>query len=316
MNLKHDINNIPQLLPPRSFVNQFNDPKDYIPAPGLWPAVQTAIHLGLPLLVTGEPGTGKTELAWHIAWYYGLGKPEVFNAQTTSSVTDLFYRYNALAHFQYVQTQKGSILTPNDIFDKFIELQALGRAIANDKTQVVLIDEIDKAPRDLPNNILGALENLSFKIPETGDTKKFSYEAKSQNHPIIIMTSNSEKDLPDPFLRRVVYFNIEFPNERLLADMLSKKLDGLKGRNLDAIIKHFNDIRNGRPGMELNKKPATAELLHWASLLVKLNFDINALGNSEILTTESKKILAASYSVLAKSNKDLKKLRDALGVFE
>ena len=144
---------------------RLNDPSLYMPPPGLVSAVNVALNLRLPLLVTGEPGTGKTDLARHIAFFFGLGDPLVFNAQTSSAAKDLFYRYDALGHFQYTQTQK-NLLSPDELEEKFIQYEALGQAIRHNRRAVVLIDEIDKAPRDLPNDVLAALENLSFKVPE------------------------------------------------------------------------------------------------------------------------------------------------------
>ncbi len=144
---------------------KINDPSLYVPSDDLVNAVNVALALAQPLLLTGEPGTGKTRLADHISWIFQLEKPLVFNAQTTSSVRDLFYRYDALGHFQYSQTSK-EVLTDDEVEARFIKYQALGQAIRDNRQFVVLIDEIDKAPRDLPYDIFAALENLALSVPE------------------------------------------------------------------------------------------------------------------------------------------------------
>lgn len=313
MNLIHDINDkTARALPSRPSDTKFNNPKFYKPSKELWAAVQTALNLGLPLLVTGDPGTGKTDLARHIAWYYDLGEPEIFNAQTSSTVTDLFYRYDALGHFQFAQNQ-GQELTPAIIADKFIRFQALGKAITEKKVRVVLLDEIDKAPRDLPNNILAALEKLCFDVPETGDPATYTFKAEEDKRPVIIMTSNSEKNLPDPFLRRVAFFHIDFPDDEALIAILKDKLEDFKRLDAPATLKHFNEIKRGDLGA-MGKKPATAELLHWAALLLKLNMDTRLLSDYKSIPPDQKDLLGISYSVLAKSKDDLRTLKKALGV--
>lgn len=293
-------------LPPRPAANRFNAPEHYKPAPELWAAVQTALHLGLPLLVTGEPGCGKTDLAAHIAWYYGLGKPEVFNGQTSSSVTDLFYAYDALRHFQHAQVMRDT-LTPELVERDYIRYQALGAAIKSGQTRVVLLDELDKAPRDLPNNLLAALEKLTFSVPETGEPERFTFAASPQNRPIIIMTSNSEKNLPDPFLRRVAFFDIKFPGADELLQILQTKLEGFERLDAPKVIGLFERIRKADFGV-LNKKPATAELLHWAAALLKLDVDTRRLDHPTALDAEQRRLLGYSLPVLAKTKNDLETL--------
>lgn len=272
-----------------------------MPSQGLIDAVNVALALGLPLLLTGEPGTGKTQLAHHIAWIFKLGKPLIFNAQTSSTVKDIFYKYDALGHFQYSQTNS-EVLSPEAIENRFVTYHSLGKAIKENKRFVVLMDEIDKAPRDLPNDILAALEDLAFDVSEIGK----SYQASEANKPIIIMTSNSEKNLPDAFLRRVAFYHIPFPDATQLLEILKTKTSGLSTANLSAIITHFENIR---ATADLRKKPATAELIHWALLLQKLKFDTNKLNSSEKLSEKEREQLLISYAVLAKTKEDLASLK-------
>lgn len=305
------------LLPTFKTNEKLNDPELYRPSDDLVDAVNVALTLGQPLLLTGDPGTGKTELAWHIAYQFKLGgeldeetktmvyKPLVFTAQTTSNATDLFYKYDAIGHFQYNHNQNNKDPLPVEEIEKlYIHYNALGEAIKRQERLVVLIDEIDKAPRDLPNDILFAIEKLSFKVPEL---KNKEHKTSKTLRPIIILTSNSEKNLPDAFLRRVVYYHIPPPTQAELLEILSLKTDGFTKIERELIIDHFNDILE----MGFKKRPATAELIYWALLLKDLEFPINQLGKK--LTGDNKQKLAMSYSVLAKNREDLELLKTKLG---
>ena len=295
-------------LPDFSEDEKLNAPSLYRPSEALKNAVNVAISLGKPLLMTGEPGSGKTQLAYSIAADLGLAAPLVFNTRTTSVATDLFYKYNAIAHFQYSQNRQNNLLTDDEVEMRFIHYQALGQAIMSRKRQVVLIDEIDKAPRDLPNDILNILEEMAFEVPEVNK----SYRAQASKKPILVLTSNSEKNLPDAFLRRCVFFHIQFPSETDLLQILSAKLstslydiEALK----TAVIPHFMEVRE----TVQRKKPGTAELLYWVSLLDKIGFGPDKLKSYKVIPPAEKGTLMTSYHVLAKNENDLVLLEEMIG---
>lgn len=292
-------------LPPYQPNAKMDDPALYIPSPGLADAVNVALALGQPLLLTGEPGTGKTQLAFHVAQYFNLGRPEIYPAQTTSSASDLFYRYDALGHFQYAQNKDNPTLTPVELEDRFIQYNALGRAIRAGRRMVVLIDEIDKAPRDLPNDLLYAIEKLSFRVPELKDPVTGGpriYETVPAHRPVIIMTSNSEKNLPDAFLRRVVYYHISF-DEVDLSGILATKTSLSPSEVAKAKDYFLQQVRSQR----LKKLPATAELIAWIMLLQQMQFPLDKLGSP--LNEQEKQQLRLSFSVLAKNRDDLQEIK-------
>ncbi|MEZ4888772.1 MAG: MoxR family ATPase [Chitinophagales bacterium] len=282
-------------LPPYVKIKGIDSPKGYIASQPLTDAVNVALALGQPLLLTGEPGTGKTQLASSIA--YQLGVPLLkFYTKTTSTAKDLFYRYDSLRHFHDAQLKEKNNVDTND----YIELNALGQAIINsaDMRSVVLIDEIDKAPRDFPNDVLNELENMAFRIRETGK----EYQTKEANRPIVLITSNSEKNLPDAFLRRCIFYHIPFPNTALLKQIVNSRValnETFRNEMLDAAIEHFEDLR----AKKLRKKPATAELLSWIHVLNTLNIRPDANVAAEV------KQLKMTYTILAKNQDDLEIMR-------
>jgi MoxR-like ATPase len=232
---------------------RFTGTKGYIVSRALVEAVNCAIALERPLLIKGEPGTGKTLLARHVA--EGLGMPlEQWHIKSTSKAMEGLYVYDTLQRLNDARFGEGNV---RDI-RSYIKLGPLGRVFASDRRHVLLIDEVDKADLEFPNDILRELDEMRFTIMETGD------EVEARHRPIVIITSNNEKELPDAFLRRCVFHFIDFPDPELMKQIVAVHHPNLDTTLLDQVLIKFYWLR-GQP--ELRKKPSTSELVDWIAAL-------------------------------------------------
>lgn len=295
---------------------QQSDPAGYLMDDRLVDAVNVALVLSQPLLLTGEPGTGKTELANRLAWELGFGEPLVFNTKSASTARDLFYTFDTMGRFHAAQTGEGSAKNLD-----YISYSALGAAIllsrrkddvagllpadfAHDgpRRTVVLVDEIDKAPRDFPNDLLHEVMALSFRIPELRNAE---VAADLALRPVLVLTSNSERNLPDAFLRRCVFYNIPFPDEARLAAIIVSRLpefrDGARPL-LDSSIDLFMEVRR-----RLRRPPSTAELINFIQVLRQNG----AAPDKPVML--SPQAVRKSASTLAKTREDVDELERLLG---
>jgi len=234
---------------------RFQGTDGYIVSRPLVEAVNCALALERPLLIKGEPGTGKTLLARHVA--AGLGMPmESWHIKSTSKAMEGLYVYDTVQRLNDARFGEGDV---RDI-RSYIKYGPLGRVFAAEKRHVLLIDEIDKADLEFPNDILRELDEMRFTVFETGD------EVAARQRPVVIITSNNEKELPDAFLRRCVFHFIDFPERELMKQIVDVHHPNLDTKLLDQVLIKFYWLR-GQP--ELRKKPSTAELIDWISALLR-----------------------------------------------
>jgi MoxR-like ATPase len=235
-------------------MNAYSGTGTYIASPDLMDSVNVAIALSRPLLVKGEPGTGKTLLAHSVA--ENLKKEMiVWNIKSTTKARDGLYVYDTVQRLNDARFGEGDV---SDI-KKYIKLGKLGRAFTSDEQVVLLIDEIDKADLEFPNDLLNEMDVMTFHIPETDET------ITAKHRPIVIITSNAEKELPDAFLRRCVFHYIEFPDEPLMIDIIRVHYPDIEEELMAAVLKKFYWIRTLD---SLRKKPSTSELVDWVRALI------------------------------------------------
>ena len=241
---------------------KFTGTKNYVATDDLMLAVNAASTLKRPLLVRGEPGTGKTLLAENLA--LSLGLPLIrWHVKSTTKAKDGLYVYDTVARLH--DSRFGDQVNVRDIA-KYIKLGPLGEALAAPSRVVLLIDEIDKADLEFPNDLLHELDAMRFRIEETGK------EISAAERPIVIITSNNEKELPDAFLRRCVFHYIQFPNRELMAEIVRVHHPDITDKVLDNALEVFFGLR-ATP--KLRKKPSTSELVDWILALKKANVDLS-----------------------------------------
>lgn len=261
----------------------FNSTKQYVASRELMDSVNVAIALQKPLLIKGEPGTGKTMLAEAVA--QSLGKRLViWNIKSTTKAQDGLYMYDTIQRLYDGQFGEEGV----DDIARYIKLGKLGEAFDSDEQVVLLIDEIDKADLEFPNDLLWELDQMEFYIHETKRT------VKAKQRPIVIITSNAEKELPDAFLRRCIFHYIDFPDETLMEDIVKVHFPNVEENLLKEVMKVFYEIRSFR---DIRKKPSTSELIDW----------INALQIGGISAERLKEL--PFVGVIVKKDEDLETVR-------
>ncbi|MWB78858.1 AAA family ATPase [Pseudooceanicola sp. 216_PA32_1] len=233
---------------------KFEGTKDYVATDDLTVAVNAAVTLERPLLVKGEPGTGKTELARQVASALGLDMIE-WNIKSTTKAQQGLYEYDAVSRLRDSQLGEERV---HDVRN-YIKKGKLWTAFETDKKVVLLIDEIDKADIEFPNDLLQELDRMEFHVYETGDT------IKARQRPIVIITSNNEKELPDAFLRRCFFHYIRFPDMETMRQIVAVHHPGIKEALLTTALTQFFELRETGG---LKKKPSTSEVLDWLKLLL------------------------------------------------
>ena len=264
---------------------RFEGTSEYISTDDLTLAVNASITLERPLLVKGEPGTGKTELARQIASSLGLPIIE-WNIKSTTKAQQGLYEYDAVSRLRDSQLGDERVKEIRN----YIKKGKIWEAFENTGKSVLLIDEIDKADIEFPNDLLQELDKMEFFVYETGET------IKSVERPIVIITSNNEKELPDAFLRRCFFHFIQFPEKDTLESIVQVHFPNVKKTLLDEALNQFFEVREV-PG--LKKKPSTSEMLDWLKLLLSEDVDASDL------KSDGKNILPKLHGALLKNEQDV-----------
>ncbi|MBU6373412.1 MAG: MoxR family ATPase [Alphaproteobacteria bacterium] len=265
---------------------RFEGTQDYVATEDLKVAVNAAVTLQRPLLVKGEPGTGKTVLAVEVA--KALGAPLIeWHIKSTTKANQGLYEYDAVMRLR--DSQLGDPRATE--IRNYIKKGKLWEAFVSEKRPVLLIDEIDKADIEFPNDLLQELDRMEFYVYETNET------VKAQVRPIVIITSNNEKELPDAFLRRCFFHYIRFPDEDTMQKIVEVHFPKVKQRLVSEALKIFYDMRKV-PG--LKKKPSTSELLDWLKLLLTDDIDPDVLKNKD-----PSKLIPPLHGALLKNEQDV-----------
>ncbi|WPZ20665.1 MoxR family ATPase [Sulfitobacter faviae] len=264
---------------------KFQGTKDYVATEDLKIAVNAAVTLERPLLVKGEPGTGKTKLARQVSDALGLRMIE-WNIKSTTRAQQGLYEYDA------VNRLRDSQLGDERVHDvkNYIRKGKLWQAFEADEKVVLLIDEIDKADIEFPNDLLQELDKMEFFVYETGET------IRARQRPIVIITSNNEKELPDAFLRRCFFHYIQFPDMETLKQIVEVHHPGIKQQLLTTALTQFYEIREQQG---LKKKPSTSEVLDWLKLLLAEDMD------AEDLAKDGPNALPKLHGALLKNEQDV-----------
>ncbi|MFN3936384.1 MAG: AAA family ATPase [Gemmobacter sp.] len=264
---------------------KFRSTERYVAGDDLTLAVNAAVTLQRPLLVKGEPGTGKTELAREVAKSLGLPLIE-WHVKSTTRAQQGLYEYDAVSRLRDSQLGDERV---RDVRN-YIRKGKLWEAFEADTRVVLLIDEIDKADIEFPNDLLQELDRMEFYVYETGET------VQARHRPVVIITSNNEKELPDAFLRRCFFHYIRFPDEAVLRQIVAVHFPGMKEKVLAEALTQFYEIREA-PG--LKKKPSTSEVLDWLKLI--LAEDLSA----EDLKRDPASLLPRLHGALLKNEQDV-----------
>ncbi|VAW45892.1 ATPase associated with various cellular activities, AAA_5 [hydrothermal vent metagenome] len=269
---------------------KFRGTEDYVATDDLQMAVNAAVTLQRPLLIKGEPGTGKTMLAEQVA--AAMDKQLLcWHVKSTTKAQQGMYEYDAVSRLRDSQLGEEKVHK----IGNYIRKGKLWQAFEADEQVVLLIDEIDKADIEFPNDLLLELDKMQFDVYETGQM------IRAKHRPIIIITSNNEKELPDAFLRRCFFHYINFPDKKTMQEIIKVHHPDLKKNMLNAALEVFFEVRDV-PG--LKKKPSTSELIDWIKLLVADDIPIEALQNKSI-----KEAIPPLYGALLKNEQDVEMLQ-------
>ncbi len=265
---------------------RFTGTDTYVADDDLMMAVNAAVTLERPLLIKGEPGTGKTQLALEVA--RSLGRPLIeWHIKSTTKAQQGLYEYDAVSRLRDSQLGDDRVADVGN----YIKRGKLWDAFDSEEQPVLLIDEIDKADIEFPNDLLQELDRMEFFVYETREL------VKARQRPIIVITSNNEKELPDAFLRRCFFHYIKFPSAEVMTQIVDVHYPGLKKELLAEALRVFFDVREVRG---LKKKPSTSELLDWIKLLVAEDIPAEALRSSD-----NKKIIPMMHGALLKNEQDV-----------